>query len=118
MREESQPDFRVSYKWCSDQKPYQHMRCDFAYAGDDITHNDIYKIHPEFERAPGDPYGKDEEIPKEGIASMWIISDTMRSEVHAQLILEGTLGHFMDGLNKLGEVKVIETLRLRGCRPR
>src|SRR4028118_70696 len=76
-------DFRVRYEWIETQpqRPYQHMRCDFSYVGDDVHRDGLYMIWPEFENDDGDILPEETEIPHRGFASMWIVAPAMR-QVH------------------------------------
>jgi len=66
------PDFRVRYKWLPAsedgffQRPFQHIRCDFSYVGDDIKKTGIYRIWPDFEGPDERPIPEGEEIPESG----------------------------------------------------
>ncbi|MCO7188577.1 MULTISPECIES: hypothetical protein [unclassified Pseudoalteromonas] len=82
-------DFEVSYRLYSQsegglESPSQHMRCDFAYADDDIEKSGIYMIHPEFLDTNGKPLLAEEPIPSEGFASMWILVPEMREKVQCK----------------------------------
>lgn len=111
-------DFRVKYRWIATlesvvkQQPFQHMRCDFAYAGDDVARDPIYTIHPEFEDAKGQPLPEKSRVPVTGIATMWILNDEMRRTVHRIQIHVGTHGYFVVGPRPIAEVEVIEILGL------
>ena len=85
---------------------YQHLRCDFMYAGDDPVKGGIYMIHPEFLDANGNVV--DEKIPLmlEGKATMWVLVEEMKEKVHRSRIKLGTKGYFMEGSRKIGEVEV------------
>ncbi len=108
-------DFRVSYRFFSANEggrqtlPLQGYRCDFSYAGDDISQSGIYAIHPEFEEQDGSVL-KDAAIgvPAEGTARMWVLFPAMRREVHARRITVGTKGFFMEGPRRVAAVEVIE----------
>jgi len=98
--------------------PYQHVRCDFAYAEDDFATTGIYMIWPEFENEHGVPYQDGDRIPRKGTATMWIVSDTMREKVHAERILPGVLGHFVYGSLKVADVEVTAVMRVSEYRVR
>jgi len=91
---------------------YQHLRCDFAYEGDDIQETGIYMIHPEFLDEFGVPIEEDIPVPLEGRASMWILVDEMREKIHKKQIKVGTKGYFMEGARRVGEVVVDEVVGL------
>jgi hypothetical protein len=111
-------DFRVKYKWIESeraeirQSPFQFMRCDFAYEGDDVTQSGVYMILPEFENAEGKSPGKDELIPAEGVASMWIMNEELRKTIHRERIQPGVQGYFMVGRICIAKVEVIELVEL------
>ena len=113
-----EPDFRVQYSWLSpipggfNQQPYQHMRCDFSYAGDDLAITGIYMIFPEFEDPHGVPIPEGARIPLSGTATMWILDDTLRSTIHAERIQRGTECYFMVGAHQIAKALVIERLGL------
>ena len=112
------PDFRVRYQWLpqtftgTNQKPFQHMRCDFAYDGDDIKQTGIYMIWPEFEDASGEPLDESSEVPTEGTATMWIVSSESRQRIHSKRIRPGVRGYFMLGSRRLAEAEVLEVIDL------
>jgi len=108
-------DFRVSYRFFPAAEggrktlPVQGYRCDFAYAGDDVSQSGIYAIHPEFEDANGEVLPDAENcVPAEGTARMWVLFPAMRREVHAKRISAGVQGFFMEGPRRVGAVEVIE----------
>lgn len=108
-------DFRVSYRFFPADEggrkslPFQGYRCDFSYAGDDISQSGIYGIHPEFEDANGAVLLEAEScVPAEGTARMWVLFPAMRREVHARRITTGVQGFFMEGPRRVGAVEVIE----------
>ncbi|CAM4063292.1 hypothetical protein [Saccharibacillus endophyticus] len=108
-------DFRVSYRFFPAVEggrktlPVQGYRCDFSYAGDDISQSGIYAIHPEFEDANGAVLLEAEScVPAQGTARMWVLFPAMRREVHARRITTGMQGFFMEGPRRVGAVQVIE----------
>ncbi len=110
-------DFDVSYRlYCKEEggqeKVFQHIRCDFAYAEDDIEETGIYMIHPEFMDVSGNPIEENTQLPVEGFASMWILVPEMREKVHKEKLHIGTKGYFMSGSRKLGEVTVTKIVGL------
>jgi len=107
------PDFIVRYRLYSPSEggrkvTYQHLRCDFMYAGDDPAKDPIYMIHPEFLDASGRPVEEDVVLPLEGKASMWILVPEMRASVHRSRANVGVRGHFMEGPRKIGDLEIEE----------
>src|SRR5262249_24307456 len=113
-----EPDFRVRYMWLPPaadglvQRPHQHLRCDFAYAGDDIGKTGVYMIWPEFEDALGRPIPEGAEVPASGTATMWIVSREEFEDYHRERVRPGVRGFFMVGARRIAEVEVIEVLHL------
>lgn len=110
-------DFDVHYRLYSkdeggQEKVFQHIRCDFAYAEDNIEETGIYMIHPEFLNSNYEPIQEGISVPIEGEASMWIVVPEMRDEVHREKLQIGTKGYFMCGSRKLGEVTVTKIVGL------
>ena len=110
-------DFDVSYTLYpkekgGQEKVFQHLRCDFAYEGDNIKETGIYMIHPEFNDESGSPIGENIQVPITGSASMWILIPEMRTSVHKEKIKVGTKGYFMCGSRRLGEVIVTKIVGL------
>ncbi len=111
-------DFIVSYKLYSPQEggrkvTFQHLRCGFMYEGDDPQEDGIYMIHPEFLNENGSPVnGEDTPISLSGKASMWVLVEEMKEQVHRKRIKVGTRGFFMEGSRKIGEVVVEEIVAL------
>ncbi|PML82179.1 MULTISPECIES: hypothetical protein [Vibrionaceae] len=110
-------DFEVSYRLYPPsegglQSPSQHMRCDFAYAEDNVEKSGIYMIHPEFLDQNGMPIPEGVPIPSRGLASMWVLVPEMREKVHIQKLQVGTKGYFMSGSRRLGEVQVTRLVDL------
>ena len=96
------PDFFVKYRLYSASEggrkvTFQHLRCDFMYAGDDPQKDGIFMIHPEFLDEHNVPIGEDVIIPLTGRASMWILNPVMRV---------GVRGHFMEGSRKISDVEI------------
>lgn len=105
------PDFIVRYRLYAPSEggrkvTFQHLRCDFLYAGDDPARDGIYMIHPEFLDAAGEPLPKDRPVPLVGRASMWILVAEMRAFVHRARLRVGVRGHFMEGARRIGDVEV------------
>lgn len=112
------PDFRVRYRWLSQseaevrQGPFQHMRCDFSYAGDDVRQTGVYMIWPEFEDSDGVRLPDSEPVPEEGTATMWIVNDAMREEVHRERVKPGVRGFFVIGSHRIAEAEITEVIAL------
>jgi hypothetical protein len=105
------PDFFVKYRLYSASEggrkvTFQHLRCDFMYAGDDPQKDGIFMIHPEFLDEHNVPIGEDVIIPLTGRASMWILNPVMRLEVHRSRAAVGVRGHFMEGSRKISDVEI------------
>jgi len=90
--------------------PFQHIRSDFLYAGDDPQ--SIWCIWPEFLSADGAVLPEDgQRVPVEGLADMYILNGDLRAE-HAQRIRVGTKGFFVEGHRKTAVCEVVAVLDL------
>ncbi len=71
--------------------PYNGIRWDFAYDGDDIEKTGIYMIWPDFIDDNGDSISSEKPLPVDHnlLARMTIVSDEMREEIHKDRITEG-----------------------------
>lgn len=113
-----EPDFRVRYQWLPAsedgflQRPFQHIRCDFSYAGDDIQKTGIYMIWPEFEDGAGLPIPDGEAIPECGTATMWIVNREEYEDFHRERVRPGVRAFFMVGSRRIAEAEVTDVLRL------
>ena len=112
------PDFRVRYRWFPPsedgffQRPFQHMRCDFSYEGDDVAKTGIYMIHPEFEDANHSPLPEGQEVPHSGTATMWIVNRDTYREFHREKVRPDVRCFFMVGSRRIAEAEVIDILGL------
>jgi len=88
------------------------MRCDISYEGDDIDETGIYMIWPEFEDSSGEPLPDSASVPEEGTATMWILSDELREEVHRERIKPGIRGYLVVGRRQVAEVEVTDVIGL------
>ena len=109
-------DFRVEYEFIKHpdgsfiQRPFQGMRCDFSYEGDDIEN---YMIHPEFEDENGSVITNlDAEIQEKGIAKMWVLIPEMREKIHRTKAFEGAICYFKVGAKIIAKAKIIEIVGL------
>ncbi|WP_413664862.1 hypothetical protein ACG1BZ_06240 [Microbulbifer sp. CNSA002] len=107
------PDFVVRYKIDLSEenknaKPGQGMRVDFLYDGDDPQVEGIHMIWPEIldedgrvirDTTPGN-------IPNEGFANMWILSEERREYHHKRLKI-GTKGTWWRG-GRIANVTVVQ----------
>ncbi|AWF80449.1 hypothetical protein BTJ40_06275 [Microbulbifer sp. A4B17] len=107
------PDFVVKYKIDLSEenknvKPGQGMRVDFLYDGDDPQVEGIHMIWPEIldedgrvirDATPGN-------IPNEGFANMWILSEERREYHHKRLKI-GTKGTWWRG-GRIANVTVVQ----------
>ncbi|WP_444906018.1 hypothetical protein ACJJIR_15460 [Microbulbifer sp. SSSA008] len=107
------PDFVVKYKIDLSEenknvKPGQGMRVDFLYDGDDPQVEGIHMIWPEIldedgrvirDTTPGN-------IPNEGFANMWILSEERR-EYHHKRLKNGTKGTWWRG-GRIANVTVVQ----------
>ncbi|WP_444957074.1 hypothetical protein [Microbulbifer sp. ZKSA002] len=107
------PDFVVKYKIDLSEenknaKPGQGMRVDFLYDGDDPQVEGIHMIWPEIldedgrvirDTTPGN-------IPNEGFANMWILSEERREYHHKRLKI-GTKGTWWRG-GRIANVTVVQ----------
>ncbi len=114
-RKNQSPDFKVEYKIRKDdsfgyiQKPYQGMRSDFMYDGDDPQADGIYMIWPEFLDKSGQVItDQNQNIDDIGQAYMWILSPEIREAVHLERVKVGTKGYFMMGSKKIADAIVIK----------
>src|SRR5687768_6917942 len=101
-------DFEVRYRFFTQEEggrisgpAWQHYRCDWAYADDDITETGIYMIHPEFTAEDGSVLAEGFPVPWSGTATMWILVPEMRAEIHRARIAEGVRGYFMGGSHRV-----------------
>lgn len=109
-------DFIVAYRMVAPEDggrevTYQHLRCDFLYEEDDPQIDGMFMSHPEFLDGNGRPLSKDNPIPLEGRAAMWILIREMR-RFHQTRIELGAKGFFMEGHRRLGAVEVLEIVGL------
>ncbi|WP_444898165.1 hypothetical protein [Microbulbifer sp. SSSA005] len=107
------PDFVVRYmidlsEENKNAKPGQGMRVDFLYNGDDPQVEGIHMIWPEIldedgrvirDTTPGN-------IPNEGFANMWILSEDRREYHHKRLKI-GTKGTWWRG-GRIANVTVVQ----------
>lgn len=112
-----QADFRIIYSWLPQdeyelpQAPFQHMRSDFLYCGDDPEKEGIWCVYPEFENEKGEMLDEDATVPETGQATMWILSDELR-DYHRNRLVLGSKGFLVTGSRKIASVKVVELLAL------
>jgi hypothetical protein len=113
------PDFKVKYSFFLPEDggrmklPFQGIRCDFAYEGDDISKTGINMIHPEFLDESGQVI-LDNSVPvrREGTAYMWILLPEMRRTIHQKRINVGAKGFFQEGSKRTATLEVIEVIGL------
>lgn len=112
------PDFRVRYAFLSEadggrkELPFQHIRSDFLYEGDDPQKDGIWCIWPEFLSASGAVLPEnDRRVPKEGLADMYVLNRDLRGE-HIKRIRVGTKGYFVEGPKKTAVCEVVAVLGL------
>jgi hypothetical protein len=112
-RDRRTPDFRVRYRFLSEaeggrkQLPFQHIRSDFLYGGDDPQKEGIWCIWPEFLAPDGTVLPEDgRSVPGEGLADMYILNTELRKE-HAERIRVGTKGYFVEGPRKTAVCEVV-----------
>ncbi len=104
------PDFKVRYRFLSAAEggrstpPYQRIRWDFLYEGDDPRTDGIHMIWPEFISPAGSILGEGE-VPLVGEALMFIVNLDRRS-YHRERIGRGTRGFFVEGSRKVAECEV------------
>ena len=109
------PDFRVRYRWLDDgQRPFQHMRCDFAYEGDDVERDGVHVISPEFEEADGRPLDESGPVPPSGTAAMWILNTELGARVHRDRVSPGLRGYLMAGAQRIARGQILEVIGLVG----
>ncbi len=102
-----EPDFQVEYVLnisprLQGVKPFQGMRCDFRYEGENVN----YMIYPEILDDNGNIIlDKETPIKNKGVANMWIFGD---KKYHEERIKEGINGFWMIGSEILANVKIIK----------
>jgi hypothetical protein len=69
-------------------------------------------VWPEFEDEGRDAILEGSPIPTTGFASIWIVSPTMRVEVHRQKARTGKKAYFMAGGARLARAEIIEIIGL------
>ena len=112
------PDFRVRYRFLSPAEggrstlPFQHIRSDFLYAGDDPSGDGIWCIWPEFVSSDGTVLTEKQPVSSEGAADMYVLSAELRPE-YKRRIHVGTKGFFVEGARRAASCEVIEVLGLR-----
>ena len=85
--------------------PFNGIRWDFAYEGDEIKKTGIYMIWPDFYDENGDSISTDQPLPidHELFARMTIVSDEMREEFHKYRIAEGLRFYCHEGAKRVAE---------------
>ena len=119
------PDIKVRYRFLSAEEgggklyvPFQGLKRDWAYVGDDINKTGIYMIWAEFEDGDGQPLPVGSLVPLQGTARMYIASDELRQQINRKRIRIGTKGFFMEGARKIAEAEVISIINLHYDRER
>lgn len=113
----TEPDFRVRYRFLSEAEggrktlPFQHIRSDFLYEGDDPQADGIWCIWPEFVSADGAVLSDNQPVPVEGLADMFILNVKLRAE-HAKRIHVGAKGYFVEGHKRTAACEVVAVLGL------
>ncbi|NVJ50513.1 MAG: hypothetical protein HWE11_09005 [Gammaproteobacteria bacterium] len=96
------PDFVVEYRWKPEKevsmcKPFQGIRSDFLYEGDNPKSDGIHMIWPEFLDYSGNVIlQKETEVEEKGFANMWILMKE-RASYHNERIKVGTKGYMVVG---------------------
>lgn len=107
-----EPDFRVRYRFLCEGEggrqslPFQHIRSDFLYDGDDPMADGIWCIWPEFVSAAGEVLPDDQRVPTEGLADMYILDEELRA-MHSKRLQLGTRAFFVEGPKKTAECEVV-----------
>lgn len=85
--------------------PFNGIRWDFAYDGDDISETGIYMIYPDFFDESGDSLPTDSPVPVdvELPARMTILVDEMRESFHRERIREGVRFYCHEGGKQVAE---------------
>ena len=88
--------------------PFNGIRWDFAYHGEDIQKDSIFMIWPDFYDTNNDSLSKDQPLPLDEIlmARMTIVSDEMRDEIHKRRIDVGTRFYCQEGEKRVAEGSV------------
>ena len=112
-------DFEVQYRFYRHEEggrpngpPREGWRCDWVYAGDDISKTGMYMIWPVFVNADGETLPTGTLVSDTGTARMWILSHEMRVNVHRNRISVGVKGYFIEGGQKVAEAIVTRVLGL------
>ncbi len=98
--------------------PYNGVRWDFAYEGDNIYKTGIYMIWPDFIDEHGDSLPSDAPLPidQELSARMIIAVDKMREELHRSRISEGVRFFCHEGPRCVAEGVVTKVTGLHKAR--
>lgn len=85
--------------------PFNGIRWDFAYAGDDIQETGLFMIHPDFMDDDGDSFPTDRPLQVDCTlrARMIVVSDEMREKVHRKRIAEGVRFYCHEGSRRVAE---------------
>ena len=114
-----QPDFEVHYRFFTHEEggrltgpPFQHIRCDWSYEGDDISKTGISMVWPEFLAKDGSIFSEGVQVPASGAATMWILTHYARVQNHQIRIKVGVRGYFMEGAKRTAEAVVTRVIGL------
>lgn len=112
-----QPDFRVRYTFRAPADPprVQGYRCDFRYADQEADDRTVYVMWPIFEGTDGEPLPDGAAIPDSGTARVIIMSKQLLP-FHRRKLHNGARGYFVEELNTVADVEVIELLAITGDR--
>lgn len=85
--------------------PFNGIRWDFAYEGDDISTTGIYMIYPDFINDQGESFPTDQPLPIDVPlpARMTVLVDEMRQELHRDRIQAGTRFYCHEGAKRVAE---------------
>jgi hypothetical protein len=96
----SQPEYEV------EQQLFQHIRCDWLYAGDDPQKDGISMIWPQFVSEHG-TFIEAGPVPREGYATMWIVNADLARELHRNRVVVGARGFFVVGHRRIAEAEIV-----------
>lgn len=111
------PDFEVEYEIIGSSEENtnftQGARCDFLYEGDDPAVDGIHMIWPEFLDDQGNVILDKKIRPRlKGKATMWILDDNSRRNIHQKRLTVGTSGYWVAGTSKIAKVNVTKIIGL------
>nr|CAP48103.1 putative integron gene cassette protein [uncultured bacterium] len=85
--------------------PFNGIRWDFSYAGDDIDEVGLHMIYPDFYDENGDSLPTDAELPIDTAlnARMAVLSDELRATIHSHRAHQGVRFFCHEGRRRVAE---------------